>query len=106
MPKTTTRTATRRGLLPIGLAALACVGACALPLIAAGGVLGGGLALMRDACLAPIAIPVIVLGALALVVWILRARRRRRDCQDAARCDCASDGEPNLLQSTTFRPGP
>jgi mercuric ion transport protein len=106
MPKPTPRTAARWGLLPIGLAALACVGACALPLIAAGGVLGGGLALLRDSCFAPIAIPLIVLGALALVVWILRARRRRRRCQDAPRCECASDGAPNLLQSTTFRPGP
>jgi hypothetical protein len=106
MTKQQTRTATRWTLLPIAVAAAACVGCCALPLIATGGVLGGGLALIRDSCFAPIAIPVMALGALALVVWILPARRRRRNCRAAAGCGCESDSELNLLQPTTIRPDP
>ena len=38
------RTATRWALPTIGLAAVACVGCCALPLLAAGSFIGGGLA--------------------------------------------------------------
>jgi len=102
MPKTITRTTTRWRLLPIGLAALACVGVCALPLVAAAGVVGGGLALMRDSCFAPVAITVMVLGALALLAWVRRARRGK--CDDATDCGCASASEPNVLQPPTFGP--
>jgi hypothetical protein len=106
MPRPKTRAASRWGLASIGVAAVACIGCCALPLIAAGGVLGGGLALMRDSCFALIAIPLMALGALGLVVWIVRARRRRNSCQAGAGCGCASDAEPKLLEPITIRPEP
>jgi hypothetical protein len=70
------------------------------------GVLGGGLALLRDSCFAPIAIPLMALGALALMVWIVRARRRRRNCQAGTGCGCAADAEPNMLEPITIRPEP
>jgi hypothetical protein len=44
----------------IGLAALACVGCCALPLLAAGSIVSGGLAVLHDSCLAPLAILLLV----------------------------------------------
>jgi hypothetical protein len=106
MPRPKSRASTRWGLLPIGIAAVACIGCCAVPLIAASGVLGGGLALLRDSCFAPIAIPLMALGALALMVWIVRARRRRRNCQAGTGCGCAADAEPNMLEPITIRPEP
>jgi mercuric ion transport protein len=103
MPKTMVLTTKRWRLLSIGLAALACVGVCALPLVAAAGVVGGGLALTRDSRFAPLAITAMVLGALTLLVWVRRARRRG-SCDDAVDCGCAPDSEPKVLQPPTFGP--
>jgi hypothetical protein len=105
MPKPLGRTAKRWGLPAIGLAAVACVGCCALPLLAAGSILGGGLALMHDSCLTPLAILMLVVGVTALVVWI-RRRRKVDKCGDGADCACAADSEANMVQSNMFRPGP
>jgi hypothetical protein len=106
MPKPLGRTAKRWGLPAIGLAAVACVGCCALPLLAAGGILGGGLALIHDSCLAPLAILMLVVGVTTLVIWILRRRRKADRCGDGADCGCTTDSEPEALQANMFRPGP
>jgi hypothetical protein len=105
MPKTPGRTARRWGLPAIGLAAVACVGCCALPLLAAGSIVGGGLAVMHDSCLAPLAILLLVVGLAALALWIRRTCSRGK-CGSDADCGCASDSEPALLQPNTFRSRP
>jgi mercuric ion transport protein len=79
------------------------VGCCALPVLAAGSIVGGGLALVHDSCLAPLAILVLVVGLAAVALWILRNRRKTKCDAD---CECASDSEPKTLQPNTFRTGP
>ena len=105
MPKPLERTAKRWGLPAIGLAAVACVGCCALPLLAAGSIVGGSLAVIHDSCLAPLAILLLVVGAAASAVWIRRIRTKDK-CGDGADCGCPSDPEPEMLQANMFRPGP
>ena len=105
MPKPLERNAKRWGLSAIGLAALVCVGCCALPLLAAGSVVGGGLAVLHDSCLAPLAILLLVVGVAAAAVWIRRIRTKDK-CGDGADCGCGSDPEPETLQANMFRPGP
>jgi mercuric ion transport protein len=105
MPKRLERNAKRWGLPAIGVAALACVGCCALPVLAAGGILGGGLAVMHDSCLAPVAILLLVVGVAASAVWIRRIRTKGR-CGEGADCGCGSDAGPEMLQANMFRPGP
>jgi mercuric ion transport protein len=99
------RTTRRWGLPAIGFAVVACVGCCALPLLAAGSIVGGGLAVMRDSCLAPLAILLLVVGLATLARWIRRTRSRGQ-CGSDADCGCASESEPEMLQPNTFRPGP
>jgi hypothetical protein len=105
MPKRLERNATRWGLPAVGLAALACVGCCALPMLAAGSIVGGGLAVLHDSCLAPVAILLLVVGVAASAIWIRRIRTKDR-CADGADCGCGSDSEPEMLQANVFRPGP
>jgi mercuric ion transport protein len=104
MPKAGGRATTRWGLSAIGLGVVACVGCCALPVLAAGGIVGGGLALMHDSCLAPLAILLLVVGLAALALWIRRSRRKAK-CGGEADCGCASESEPKTLQANTFRAG-
>jgi hypothetical protein len=105
MPKPLERNAKRWGLPAIGLAALACVGCCALPLLAAGSIVGSGVAVLHDSCLAPLAILLLVVGAAAAAIWIRRIRTKGK-CGDGADCGCPSDLEPEMLQPNMFRPGP
>ncbi|MDQ1720058.1 MAG: hypothetical protein QOE89_4011 [Pseudonocardiales bacterium] len=105
MPKPLERNAKRWGLPPIGLAALACVGCCALPLLAAGSIVGGSLAVLHDSCLAPLAILLLVVGVAASAVWLRRVRTND-NCVDSADCQCAYDPEAKMLQPNMFRPGP
>lgn len=105
MPKRLERNATRWGLPAVGLAALACVGCCALPMLAAGSIVGGGLAVLHDSCLAPVAILLLVVGVAASAIWIRRIRTKDR-CADGADCECGSGSEPEMLQANVFRPGP
>ena len=105
MPKRLKRNATRWGLPAIGLAVLAWVGCCALPLLAAGSIVGGGLAVLHDSCLAPVAIGLFAAGVVAAAVWMRRIRSKTR-CADGADCGCGSDAEPEMLQANMFRPGP
>ena len=105
MPKPPRQTATRWALPAIGLAAVACVGCCALPLLAAAGIVGGGLAVLHDSCLAPLAILLLVVGVATSALWIRRVRTNDR-CGDGADCACTPEAEPEMLQPNTFRPGP
>ncbi|PXX03240.1 hypothetical protein [Mycolicibacterium moriokaense] len=105
MPNRLERNAKRWGLPAIALAAVACVGCCALPLLAAGSIVGGGLAVLHDVCLAPVAILLLVVGVAASAVWIRRIRTTDT-CSDGADCGCGSDPEPETLQANMFRPGP
>ena len=104
MPKRLDRNTPRWGLPAIGLAALACVGCCALPLLAADSIVGGGLAVLHDSCLAPLAILLLVVGVAAAAVWIRRIRTKDK-CGDGADCGCGSDPEADMLQANMFRPG-
>jgi mercuric ion transport protein len=103
MPKPLERNAQRWGVPAIGLAAVGCVACCALPLLAAGSIVGGGLAVLHDSCLAPVAIALLVVGVAAVAVWIRRIRTKDT-CGDGADCGCGSD--PETLQANMFRPGP
>jgi mercuric ion transport protein len=105
MDKRLERNAKRWGLPAIGLAAVACVGCCALPLLAAGSIVGGGLAVLHDSCLAPVAVLLLVVGVAASAVWIRRVRAKQK-CGDGDDCGCGSDSEPEMLQANMFRPGP
>lgn len=105
MPKPLERNVKRWGLPAIGLAAVACVGCCALPLLAAGSVVAGGLAVLHDSCLALLAIVLLVVGVGAAAIWIRRIRTKDK-CRDGADCGCGSDTEPETLQANVFRPGP
>jgi hypothetical protein len=105
MPKPLERNATRWGLPAVGLAAVACVGCCALPLLATGSIVGGGLTVLHDSCLAPVAILLLVVGVTAAAVWIRRIRTNDR-CGDGADCGCPSDPEADMLEPNMFRPGP
>ena len=105
MPKPLERNATRWGLPAVGLAAVACVGCCALPLLAAGSIVGGGLAVLHDSCLAPVAILLLVIGVAAAAVWIRRIRTKDK-CGDSADCGCPSAPEADMLEPNMFRPGP
>jgi mercuric ion transport protein len=105
MPKPLERNDKRWGLPAIGLAVLACVGCCALPLLAAGSIVGGGLAVLHDSCLAPLAVLLLVVGVAASAVWIRRIRTKGK-CGDGADCGCGSDSEPEMLQANMFRPVP
>ena len=103
MTRTPART-TRWGLGAIGLGTLACIGCCALPLLAAGGILSGSLAVAHDWCLAPLAILLVVVGLAALRVWI---RQRRTTDRFGAGVDCgcsAVDAESDALASNTIQP--
>jgi mercuric ion transport protein len=104
-PKTLTRRGKRWGLPAIGLAAIACVACCALPLVAAGGILGGGLALLSDPCFTPVWIGLLVIGVAASVVWLIRARNKSR-CGDDSACGCTPDSEVDVTQSETAEPRP
>lgn len=105
MRKRCERSAKRWGLPAIGLAVSACVGCCALPVLAAGSIVGGGLVVPHDSCLAPIAVLLLVVGVAASAVWI---RRIRTDgtCGDGVGCGCASDSAPETLQANMFGPQP
>lgn len=106
MAKPWERNAKRWGRPTIGLAAaLACVGCCALPALAAGGIVGDGLGILHDSCLAPAAIVLLVVGVAAAAVWVRRVRTTG-GCGDGAECGCGSDPEPQMLPATMFRPGP
>ena len=105
MPKAHGRTTRRWGLSAIGLGVVACVGCCALPLLAAGSIVGGGLALMHDSCLAPLAILLLVVGLAALAQWIRRSRRKAK-CGSETDCGCPSETEPKMLQPNMLRAGP
>ena len=105
MPKARGHGSARWGLSAIGLGVVACVGCCALPLLAAGSIVDGGLALMHDSCLAPVAILLLAVGLAALALWIHRSRRKAK-CRSDADCECASESEPKTLQPNTFRAGP
>jgi mercuric ion transport protein len=105
MPKALGPRTKRWGLPAIGLAAVTCVGVCALPILAAGSILGGGLALICDSCFAPLATLLFVVGAAALVLWVRRARKRDK-CGDCGNCGCTPDSEPDMVQPNMFRSGP
>ena len=105
MPNPLERNAKRWGLPAIGLAAVACVGCCALPLLAAGSIVGGGLAVLHDSCLAPVAIVLLVVGVAAAVIWIRRIRTKDR-CGDGADCGCPSAPKADMLEPNMFGPGP
>lgn len=105
MPKRSERNLKRWGLPAIGFGALACVGCCALPLLAAGSIVGGGLAVLHDSCLAPVAVLLVVVGVAAAAVWIRRIRATGK-CGGGADCGCESDSEPEMLQANMFRPTP
>lgn len=105
MPKRLERNARRWGLPAIGVAALACVGCCALPVLAAGSIVGGGLAVLHDSCLAPVAILLLVVGVAASAVWIRRIRTKGT-CGEGADCGCGSDSKPETVQANMFRSGP
>ena len=66
MPRTRGRTARKWGLSAIGLAAVGCVGCCALPLLAAGGVLAGGAAMVSDPCFTPVWIVLLGVGVVGI----------------------------------------
>ena len=106
MPRTLGRTTWRWGLPAIGLAAIGCVGCCALPLVAAGGVLGGGgFALLGDQCFTPVWILLLAVGVIAAVVWVIRSRSKRR-CADAGDCGCTSGSQPTELPTPTMEDRP
>lgn len=105
MPKRLDRNAKRWGLPVIGLGVVACIGCCALPLLAAGSIVGGGLAVLHDSCLAPVSIVLLVVGVAAAAVWIRRIRIKDT-CGDSADCGCPSDPEADTLAPNMFRPGP
>jgi mercuric ion transport protein len=73
--------------------------------LAAGSIIGGGLALMRDSCLAPLAILLFVVGAAASVMWVRRARKADNR-GDAGDCGCVPDSEPDVVQPNMFRSEP
>jgi hypothetical protein len=77
-------------------------------LLAAGSILGGGLALMRDTCFAPLAILLLLVGVATSAQWIRRLRNKdsKNAWGEGADCGCAPAEEPELLQPNTFRPGP
>lgn len=95
--------AKRWGLPASGLAAVACVACCAVPLVAAGGILAGGLALLGDPCFTPMWIGVLVIGLALSVIWLVRARNKR-ECGDEGACGCASDSEVDVLQPEPSQP--
>ncbi|ODU22183.1 MAG: hypothetical protein ABS80_17110 [Pseudonocardia sp. SCN 72-51] len=103
MPKPLGRGAKRWGLPTIGFAALACVGCCVLPLLAAGSILGGGLAVIHDSCLGPLAALMLAVGVAASVAWVRRRRKADR-CGADVDCGCASDAEVGIVQPSVSRP--
>ena len=105
MPKALTRRGKRWGLPAVGLAALGCVACCVVPLVAAGGVLGGGLALLGDPCFTPVWIGLLVIGVAATAVWIVRARNKNGGGDDGA-CGCTPDSEVDVMHPATAQPRP
>ena len=103
-PKTLTDPGKRWGLPAIGVAAVACMACCALPLVAAGGILGGGLVLLSDPCILPVWIGLLVIGVAASVVWFIRARKS--GCEDDGACGCAPDSEVDITYPKTAEPRP
>ena len=96
MPRTRGRTARKWGLSAIGLAAVGCVGCCALPLLAAGGVLAGGAAMVSDPCFTPVWIVLLGVGVVGLAAWVIRSRSTRL-CADVGDCGCVSGSESTDL---------
>lgn len=96
MPRTRSRTARKWGLSAIGLTAIGCVGCCALPLLAAGGILGGSAALLSDPCFTPVWIVLLAVGVIAAVAWVIRSRSTS-NCADAGDCGCGSGSESTDL---------
>ena len=105
MPKTLGRATKRWGLPAIGLATVACVGCCALPLVAAGGVLGGGLTLLSDPCFTPVWIVLLVVGVVASVAWVVRAPKRSA-CDEDGACLCSTVFEADVMGQVTSQPRP
>lgn len=103
MSKSIVRNGKRWGLSAIGLAAVACVGCCALPLVAAGGILGGGVAMLGDPCFTPVWIGLLMVGVAAAAVRIVRARNKPGCGEDSA-CGCAPDPEVDALPPNTSQP--
>lgn len=71
----------RTGRLAAGLAMLACVAACSLPLLVSGGIAAGVGALVTDSLV--VAVVVLATSALAAAIWW----RRRRDAAPGCGCD-------------------
>ncbi|WP_433359430.1 hypothetical protein ACQPZX_24955 [Actinoplanes sp. CA-142083] len=79
----------RRSRIAGGLAALACLACCALPLLIAAGVLtGAGAALLQRTLVAVAA----GLATLALGMWWLHRRRSTRRAAASAGCGCGGAG--------------
>ena len=102
MTRTSGRT-TRWGLSAIALGALACIGYCALPLLAAGGILGGGLAVVHDLCVAPMATLLVGMGLTALGAWI--RRRSIAGCCGGGGAECRCAGADAESQTLAFNDG-
>ncbi|MGV9408336.1 hypothetical protein ACWDOP_00360 [Nocardia sp. NPDC003693] len=82
-------TKTRRWWASIGAGALLCLGCCAVPLLIAAGVLGGGTLLVSLSWLEPLGFALIGLGVVGLI-WS-RWRARTRGCGDGCASTTASD---------------
>jgi hypothetical protein len=97
MPKALAPKARRWGLPAVGLATVACIGCCAVPLVATGSLLGGGLAVGADPCFTPVWIVLAMVGVAASLVWMVRARNKSA-CGDDTDCGCALEPEVDVIQ--------
>ncbi|MEU4711069.1 hypothetical protein AB0G00_32040 [Nocardia salmonicida] len=68
----------------VGVGTLICVGCCAVPLLIAAGLVGGGSLLVAVSWLEPFGFALILLGGVGLV-WT-RARSRRTGCAGTGGC--------------------
>ncbi|MFA3843363.1 hypothetical protein [Streptomyces aureus] len=88
-----------------GLAALACVACCALPVLITAGVVGAG----AGAVVGWLPGLAVVLAVLAAGTWWLGQRRRSRSCSCAAKaageggCGCKASADPLRITSTGRR---
>lgn len=79
----------RRWLATIGVGAAICVGCCLVPLLAALGIAGGGVALLSVSWLEPLGFALIAAGVVG-VVWS-RVRASRRGCGTSGGCSGESE---------------